>query len=537
MKRPAVFLLLLMLALQACGGGTATPTEEPTLEAASTATESPTIDATEPPTEAALVPVDLAGPPMEVGSKYVFVDGTTLIAIPGGTFLMGDINSADNPEREITVSSFWLYSTKVTNGQYALCVASGKCSPPDPANAEQFANPAFTNFPVTGVNYDQASNYCSFVKGHLPTDAQWEKSARGPDGNIFPWGDQAPECSLLNFGFCEGKTTYINQYPEGKSFYDAWDMSGNVREWVFDWYDPHYNVENPIADPHGPDTGTERSVRSNSYQDSANAAIAANRFSLDPSLNQPDLGFRCAVNEENPATLFAPWCQSIAFAGIAPDGTDTGCTPQIVCNDVSLSISSECGSDNVPFSVVSFQLNQHPPNDWTFDVPGCQNLNSTPLKAKFLCEVPGSAGPATVAGSCQDVVTCATACPAHYVDTGEGCVWDGSSTGATECLPGSTFDPLTQCCTVTDPNQATQVSCPAGYFSVNGVCYQVPHGVPEHIVQEVGFNSCTPPATANPDDQGNDNGEESSGGGGGACPAPQTLVCTVTPRGQICSCQ
>ena len=185
MKRPAVFLLLLMLALQACGGGTATPTEEPTLEAASTATESPTIDATEPPTEAVLVPVDLAGPPMEVGSKYVFVDGTTLIAIPGGTLLMGDINSADNPEREITVSSFWLYSTKVTNGQYALCVASGKCSPPDPANAEQFANPAFTNFPVTGVNYDQASNYCSFVKGHLPTDAQWEKSARGPDGNIL----------------------------------------------------------------------------------------------------------------------------------------------------------------------------------------------------------------------------------------------------------------------------------------------------------------------------------------------------------------
>lgn len=79
MKRSAVFLLLLILALQACGGGTATPTEEPTLEAASTPTESPTIDATEPPTEAVLVPVDLAGPPMEVGSKYVFVDGTPQI--------------------------------------------------------------------------------------------------------------------------------------------------------------------------------------------------------------------------------------------------------------------------------------------------------------------------------------------------------------------------------------------------------------------------------------------------------------------------
>ncbi|HNE04598.1 MAG TPA: hypothetical protein PLT08_08780, partial [Anaerolineales bacterium] len=74
------------------------------------------------------------------------------------------------------------------------------------------------------------------------------------------------------------------------------------------------------------------------------------------------------------------------------------------------------------------------------------------------------------------------------------------------------------------------------YFSVNGVCYQVPHGVPEHIVQEVGFNSCTPPSTPDPNNQDDDSGEENSGGGG-ACPAPQTLVCTVTPRGQFCSCQ
>ncbi len=158
----------------------------------------------------------------------------------------------DNPEHEVTVSDFWMYRAKVTNSQFAYCVAMGKCAPPNTDKNKGYGDYAKANHPVTGVNYEQAAAYCSFVHGRLPTEAEWEKAARGPDGNIYPWGDAVPTCDLANFGPCEYKTSSVVDHPAGQSYYEALDMAGNVYEWTADWYDAKYYSNSPTEDPLGP---------------------------------------------------------------------------------------------------------------------------------------------------------------------------------------------------------------------------------------------------------------------------------------------
>lgn len=519
-------LTMLSLLLAACGGGTPTEVQQATEQPV---TAEPTAEVTEPAaaeTDApALQPVNLAGPVMELGSKFVYVDGTVLIAVPGGPFIMG-YNFADNPKREVTVGDFWIYSTKVTNQQYALCVQAGKCSPPETKNSPTYGDYRYINFPVTGVNHAQAGDYCAFVKGRLPTEAEWEKTARGPEGNLFPWGNGSPACNLLNYKFCKGKTTAVNDYPDGLSYYEAWDMSGNAREWVADWYSPVYNVENPVADPLGPDFGEKRSVRGSSYQDSADPSLSAHRFSLDPVETLPDLGFRCVI--EDP-TVFAPWCEQLTYIGKGIDGSQPDCTAIAVCNDVSISQAPNCSDNYTPYTIVTFNLAGTPPNDWSYQAAGCSALpgEQTPTKDKFICN-PGEVGPAVAEGGCTVAVggQC-TFCSDHYTLVGDTCVWDGSGTSGTECLPGSTYDPLTQCCTAL-PGEGTNFSlCPVGTHPLNGVCVENPQGVLDKASQDILFATCTPPGN-NPGDDDDD--------GGNACQEPVNGCANSTWVSSLCCC-
>ncbi len=462
-----------------------------------------------------LITVDLAGPPMAVGSKYTYVDGTVLVAVPGGPFIMG-YNFADNPEREISVGDFWIYSTKVTNDQYALCVQLGKCAPPNIEDSPTYGDSHFVKFPVTGVTHAQAADYCSFVHGRLPTEAEWEKTARGPEGNLFPWGDGGPNCSLLNYKFCESKTTWINQYKDGISYYSAFDMSGNVREWVADWYSPIYNVEAPVSDPLGPELGEKRSVRGSSYQDSADPSISAHRFSLDPQETLPDLGFRCVV--EDP-TYFAPWCEQLTYYGNETNGVEPSCVPIVLCNDVSISQAPNCTPNYSPYTIVTFNVANTPPESIAYDVPGCtQDPEGNGSENKYLCN-PGDVGPASITGSCLYGVPadCAT-CPANYTKEGDKCVWDGSGTIGEACLPGSTYDPLTQCCSATPGSGADVNLCPAGSYPLNGSCVANPVGVLDIAIQDVLFDKCAPPVivTFTP---GTSSGDD----------APEDAGCTVNP--------
>ena len=223
MKKSLYIYILLTVILGACGGSAPpTPqpvvaTEPPVVTEPVVVTEAPVI--TEP--TATLVTVNLAGPDMVLGNHYPYVDGTIIIPVPEGSFTMGDYFE-NNPERIVSLGSFWIYSTAVTNQQFAWCVELGGCTNPDPENSPKYGDARYINHPVTGVRHDQAAAYCEFVHARLPTEAEWEKTARGPDGNRYPWGNDNPVCSLLNFKFCVGgETTDVNEYEDGVSYYGA----------------------------------------------------------------------------------------------------------------------------------------------------------------------------------------------------------------------------------------------------------------------------------------------------------------------------
>lgn len=490
MRRARLFSMLTLLAVvvASCNfGSTPAPATEPP------ATQPPATDApaeaTEAPATPALVTVDLAGPPMKVGSKYTYVDGSILVAVPGGPFIMG-YSYADNPKREVTVSDFWIYSSEVTNQQYALCVAAGQCTPPAKDKNPDFGNYRFINLPVVGVDYDQAASYCKFVNGRLPTEAEWEKAARGPDGNLFPWGNSAPSCSLLNYNFCKGKTIDIQSYPDGVSYYGAFDMSGNVREWVADWYSAKYHQLGEVQDPLGPQLGEKRTIRSSSFADSADSAISAHRFSLKPIEALPDLGFRCVVQDP---TFFAPNCTTLTYTGYGPDGSQSDCVPSVKCNTVDVSLGLNCKTYNDPYTIVTFSVSNTPPDSWSFDAPGCTPLGGN----KFECK-PGQ-GPAIATGSCVDLNSCAPGCPMHYVKQGDVCVWDGSGTSGTACIPGQTYDPVNQCCSATPGSGVDFNICPAGTYPLNGACVPNPGAVVDSVNKAVIFDACTPPGQGDDD--------------------------------------
>lgn len=492
MKKLNIIVSMLVIGatlISACGSG-ATP--EATSEPGS-ATQPPV--GTEPPvlTEVPLQPTetlaplaDLSGPPMEVGSKFEYVDGSVLVAVPGGPFIMGH-GGDDNPEHEVTVSDFWLYSAKVTNSQYAYCVAMGKCAPPNTGKNKGYGDYAKANHPVTGVNYDQAAAYCSFVHGRLPTEAEWEKAARGPDGNIYPWGDAVPTCDLANFAPCEYKTTSVVDHPAGQSYYEALDMAGNAYEWVADWYDAKYYSNSPTDDPLGPDLGNKRSVRSSGFDSPAYESESARRFAFNPVLQESNLGFRCVV--EDPM-FFAPSCTAlIVYGKDAAPGSLSGGAPSETCPKVDIGLVPICtglvGSANVNFT--------GPPGA-VIDAGTC---SPTGNPGQYNCFSPTTV---SIKADCQQTLPGSPSCPRGFTQQGNQCVSQGRPG---ECLPGYNYDPNSQCCSAT-PGQDSSVplpQCPVGTYYLPGqnVCVPYPAQGIVSVVKTVGIPNCIPDPTKTPE--------------------------------------
>jgi len=261
-------------------------------------------------------------------------DGMRMVYMPAGEFLMGITESdgvkllseptpvgladyesrvrAMQPQHRVYLDAYWMYQTEVTNGMYVQCVAAGVCQPPIQNGSytrdSYYDNPTYTNYPVIYVDWYQANTYCGWAGGHLPSEAEWEKAARGTDGRTYPWRDQPPAGDLLNFcdKNCEFSfkdsnvndgyedTAPVGSYPQGASEYGALDMAGNVWEWVADWYSETYYIGSPSENPQGPASGEYRVLRGGSCYNESFYLRSSNRNRGNPDNRYSYNGFRCA---------------------------------------------------------------------------------------------------------------------------------------------------------------------------------------------------------------------------------------------------
>lgn len=225
-------------------------------------------------------------------------DGAPMVFVPAGAFTMGsDILPAERPIHVVTLNAFWLDRYEVTNALYRKCVATGACQPPEATSTDRgndYNDPAQSDFPIAQVTWAEAEQYCQWAGKRLPSEAEWEKAARGTDARIYPWGNTF-DPALLNSAFNTNlKTTAVGSFPTGASPCGAMDMAGNVWEWVADWYDDHYYAQSLPDNPTGPITGTQKVARGGGYGGTDAVMRTSERRPLYPDDYGGYLGFRCA---------------------------------------------------------------------------------------------------------------------------------------------------------------------------------------------------------------------------------------------------
>jgi formylglycine-generating enzyme required for sulfatase activity len=239
-----------------------------------------------------------------------------MVYVPGGTFVLSEQGRGGAGAHQVTLNDYWIDQTEVTNLQYAMCVEAGDCLSPTTCSWGEptYEDESYQNHPVICVTWQMASTYCEWAGGRLPTDAEWDYAARGPERSSYPWGNRFDE-TLSNFcdascshedaissDFDDGYslTSPVGHYPDGASWCGALDMSGNVWEWVADWYAP-YGTEDQ-ENPAGPSGGVERIIRGGSWYDTPDFNRADHRHPFEPEASYHLIGFRCVVpdSENNP---------------------------------------------------------------------------------------------------------------------------------------------------------------------------------------------------------------------------------------------
>jgi eukaryotic-like serine/threonine-protein kinase len=234
-----------------------------------------------------------------IGSSMTGEDGATLMFVPEGQFTMGSDSEDTEPIHRVDVDAFWIDQTEVTNAMYEKCVDDGACKQPRNTNSNlhpvYYGNPEFDNYPMIRVDWHTANTYCSWAGRELPTEAQWEKTARGSEtvARIYPWGNELPNGGLLNYNNDVGDTTEVGNYPDGASIYGVLDMAGNVWEWTGTLYKPYpYEAEDGREDLSSPEA---RVLRGGAWNSNGNFIRSAARIRSNPTNSTDYYGFRCAL--------------------------------------------------------------------------------------------------------------------------------------------------------------------------------------------------------------------------------------------------
>ncbi|HLO33807.1 MAG TPA: SUMF1/EgtB/PvdO family nonheme iron enzyme [Anaerolineales bacterium] len=243
-----------------------------------------------------------SGPLPEIKSHNV-----VMVLVPAGTFQMGavkrDLNalSDEKPSHPVDLPAYYIDKFEVTNALYKVCADEGKCKPPIQTDSythfKYYGNPTFDDYPVVWVNWTMANNYCTWREARLPTEAEWEKAAHGPNPHLYPWGDTEPACPVVNFNGphgCDNDVHEIGSFEAGKSPYGVYDMAGNVWEWVADWYSQVYYGISPMTNPTGPNSGQGKVLRGGAWNSSKDDIRTSKRRSFPTNGNNFNLGFRCA---------------------------------------------------------------------------------------------------------------------------------------------------------------------------------------------------------------------------------------------------
>ncbi|MGD9851770.1 MAG: SUMF1/EgtB/PvdO family nonheme iron enzyme [Nitrospirales bacterium] len=241
-----------------------------------------------------------------LGSLFLFTgpafsaDPENMVLIPRGEFVMGSEEHQDEKPHNVVLDAYYIDTYEVSNKDYKEFMKT--TSHPAPA---YWDDPRLNKpeQPVVGVNWYDASGYCEYKGKRLPTEAEWERAAKGPEGHAhYPWGHQLDK-SKANYGQNVGHTTAVDSYPEGVSGYGAYNMAGNVFEWVADWYDPSYFDVSPAMNPQGPATGLNfanqgpvKVLKGGSWLAPSSSLHTSHRFWNQPENNSygVGLGFRCA---------------------------------------------------------------------------------------------------------------------------------------------------------------------------------------------------------------------------------------------------
>lgn len=264
---------------------------------------------------------DLAGKagsplPAEITDPF----GVPMVLVPAGPFRMGEdldelaagckelgfdreslleMFDKSQPLHTVNIDAFYIDKYEVTNASYQECVKAGKCPVPldktSSTHEEYYDDPKYADFPCVHVDWNNAEAYCEWRGGRLPTEAEWEKAARGGDLRAYPWGDRAPDKTLANYARNINETVAVGSYPEGSSIYGAQDMAGNVWEWVGDWYQKDYYRVSPAENPKGPPSGTLKVIRGGGWYSSPVYLRVSVRSSNSPSSLYDTIGFRCVI--------------------------------------------------------------------------------------------------------------------------------------------------------------------------------------------------------------------------------------------------